>query len=270
VPSSTLVRLNPVFIEKPWGVANLDPWFGNPRGQRIGEVHFSGVGDSPLLVKFIFTSEPLSVQVHPNDSQARAVGYARGKTELWHILKAAPSATVAAGFAAEISREDLENAAATPAIIDLLTWHSVQAGDTLLIPAGTVHAIGADIVLCEIQQNSDIVYRLYDFGRHRDLHIAEALLVSHMTPWEPYRQLQDGVLAECPYFMVSRMHAKNLVQTVQLTSGEEYWVILEGAGEIGGRPTKQGEVWHCTGTTESLQFQGELTMLRVMSKSSVD
>ncbi|PEQ10193.1 mannose-6-phosphate isomerase, partial [Novosphingobium sp. PC22D] len=156
-------------VEKPWGRDVLPAPFSAPAGKRIGEIWFEPPPELPqLLVKYIFTSEALSVQVHPSDAETMAAGLGRqGKEECWLILAAEPGARLGIGF-----REPLDGAAMRKAALDgsiehLMDWHSVRPGDFFHIPAGTVHAIGAGVSLIEVQQNSDITYRLYDYGRPR-------------------------------------------------------------------------------------------------------
>ena len=151
--------------------------FEPPAGQRIGEVWFTGGGDLPLLAKYIFTSERLSIQVHPNDQQARARGLASGKTECWYILDAEPDATIGLGLTREVSPEELRAAALDGSIEQLIDWRPVKAGDFILVPPGTIHAIGAGISLLEFQQNADVTYRLYDYGRPRELHLDDSVAV---------------------------------------------------------------------------------------------
>ncbi len=132
----------------------------------------------PLLVKFLFTSDNLSVQVHPNDEYAaKHHEGSRGKTEMWHILRAEPGAKIAFGVRVPVTKEELRTAAESGAIVDLLNWIPVRPGETYFIPAGTVHAIGGGLVICEVQQLSDVTYRLYDYkrvdkdGKERELHL---------------------------------------------------------------------------------------------------
>src|SRR5271169_4483781 len=198
-----MTQLTPSFKEKVWGSTRLEPWFPNS-DRKIGEVWFEGVDDLPLLIKFLFTSEKLSVQVHPNDDYARAHHHSRGKTEMWHILAAEPGAKIAAGFRAPISAEKLKASALSGEIEDLLAWHEARPGDTFFIPAGTVHAIGAGLTLCEIQQLSDVTYRLYDYGRPRELHLDRALAVSKREPHAARVDPQRTPLVSCEYFTVTR------------------------------------------------------------------
>src|SRR4051812_46397595 len=129
------------YVEKPWGRTELPPMFDAPRDQRIGEVWFTGGGNLPLLAKYIFTSERLSIQVHPNDEQAHERGLARGKNECWYILEAEPDATIGQGLTRDLTAEDLRASALDRSIEDLIDWQPVASGDFLYVPAGTVHAI---------------------------------------------------------------------------------------------------------------------------------
>src|SRR5947207_15736603 len=169
-------KLTPSLRERVWGRTHLAPWC--PDSDRpIGEAWFLSDRDLPLLAKLIFTSERLSVQVHPDDGEDGP----RGKTEMWHILDAEPGAVIAIGFREPITRERLWEATRTGEIERLLNWIPVKAGETYFTPAHTVHAIGAGIVLCEIQQNSDVTYRLWDYGRPRPIHVERAVPISDLT-----------------------------------------------------------------------------------------
>src|SRR5215471_14235079 len=169
------IRLTSSLRERVWGRTQLEPWY--PEALRpIGESWFLSDRELPLLVKLIFTRERLSVQVHPDDGEDGP----RGKTEMWHILDAEPDATIALGFREPITRERLRETTRTGEIEQLLNWMPVKAGETYFTPAHTVHAIGAGIVLCEIQQNSDITYRLWDYGRPRELHLEKAASIADL------------------------------------------------------------------------------------------
>ena len=147
-------------------------------------------------MKLLFTSERLSVQVHPDDGEDGP----RGKTEMWHILRAEPGATIALGFREPITRERLRGIRRSGEIEQLVHWIPVQAGETYFTPAHTVHAIGGGIVLCEIQQISDVTYRLYDYGRPRELHLDKAAPISDLGAHpgavpdgdRPLEALRDG------------------------------------------------------------------------------
>ncbi len=143
----------------------------------------SGRTDLPLLFKIIDAAELLSIQVHPDDRYARTVeGAAFGKSEAWHILAATPGAYVIHGFSRPVTTDEIRAGLGNGAITDLLRRVELQAGDTFYVPAGTVHAIGGGLLLAEIQENSDLTYRLYDWGRPRELHIDRSLAVLHARP----------------------------------------------------------------------------------------
>lgn len=171
-------------VEKPWGMDVLPAPFHAPDGQRIGEVWFEPPARLPdLLVKYIFASEKLSVQVHPSDAQTLAAGLGRqGKEECWLVIAAEPGAQLGMGFAHDLAPDAMRAAALDGSIEHKLVWHDVQAGDFFYIPANTVHAIGGGVSIIEVQQNSDITYRLYDYGRPRELHLDEAVAVANGGP----------------------------------------------------------------------------------------
>lgn len=177
------MKLERRYVEKPWGREQLPPMFDPPPGKRIGEVWFAGSDDLPLLVKYIFTSERLSIQVHPNDDQARERGLAAGKTECWYVIEAGPGAVLGLGLIREVDRSELRRAALDGSIEGLMDWRPVAAGDFVFVPPGTVHAIGAGISLLEFQQNCDVTYRLYDYGRPRELHLDDGIAVSNPAPF---------------------------------------------------------------------------------------
>jgi mannose-6-phosphate isomerase len=179
------MKLAPKFVEKPWGRIGLPAAPVSLRGRRIGEIWFEAPGGErlPLLVKHIVTDERLSVQVHPSDEQAQARGLAGGKSECWYILDAKPGATIALGLRRTASAGELRAAALDGSIERLLHWQKVRVGDFFYVPAGTIHAIGPGISLIEVQQPADVTYRLFDYGRPRELHLAEALAVASRTPY---------------------------------------------------------------------------------------
>lgn len=250
-------RLTPSFREKVWGSTNLEPWYPNS-GKKIGEVWLEGVEDLPLLVKFIFTSEKLSVQVHPDDAYARVHHQLRGKTEMWHILAAQPGAKIAAGFREAITAERFEEASRSGEIEDLLEWFEARPGDTFFIPAGTVHAIGAGLVLCEIQQHSNVTYRLYDYGRPRELHLDQAAAVSHRSP----HAARAGKVS-CAYFTTSRVSIDKPTTHTPPIETFEMLIAIEGSGEIAGQPMHAGEAWYVPAGTAPFELYGPVTLLNV-------
>ena len=208
-----MTKLAPVAIEKPWGRTQLPPPFEAVTGARVGEIWFPAPASvvMPILAKYLFTSEALSIQVHPSDEQARARGLAAGKEECWYILDAEPGAMLAIGTIRPLAPEALRDAALSGEIEPLMQWHAVEPGMLFHIPPGTIHAIGGRISLIEIQQNSDVTYRLYGYGRPRDLHLEEGMAVADAKPFPPTQRTivdpgRSARLLETPHF--------NLVQIV--------------------------------------------------------
>ena len=192
------------YVEKPWGRDRLPAGFDAPAGKRIGEVWFEGPPDLPLLAKYLFTSETLSVQVHPDDKAADAMGLPGGKNECWYVLEAEPGAGIGLGLKQELSAEELRASALDGSIEEMLDWREVRAGDFYFVRAGTIHAIGGGLALLEFQQNSDVTFRLYDYGRPRELHLDEAIRVAKRRPYtEPVQHVGEGaerVLVDGPAF----------------------------------------------------------------------
>lgn len=267
----TTIRLLAHSVEKPWGRIDIPAAIAPSDGRRVGEVWFSPPEQEegrplPLLVKYIFTSEKLSVQVHPNDAQARERGLAGGKSECWYILDAEPDARLGIGLSRGLTAEALRTAALDGSIEALMDWKPVRAGSFYYIPAGTVHAIGGGVTLVEVQQNNDVTYRLYDYGRPRELHLEEAMAVSVATPYAlPDRVVpmtaQERLVAggDAPFIL-------DMVQgeagTGQRIEGEMAWFIpLAGAGTIDGEPWRQGECWLIEGTASLTIHDGMSALL---------
>ena len=240
------MKLEPKFVDKPWGRAGLAAAPEALRGRRIGEIWFEapGGGALPLLVKHIVTEEWLSVQVHPDDAQAHARGLPSGKSECWYILDAAPGASLALGLERPASREELRAAALDGSIERLLHREKVQAGDFFYVPAGTIHAIGPRISLIEVQQPADVTYRLFDHGRPRELHLADALDVATRSPYP--RELikraspDSGTLFVCgPHFAL--IAAAGRRGAGALAERERIVFLLEGAAAAGGETAAAGD-----------------------------
>lgn len=227
-----------------------------PGSLPIGEVWFE-TPEVPLLVKFLFPREQLSVQVHPDDEYARLHHGSCGKTEMWHILEAEPGAKIAAGFRHAVNAQQLREAALTGDIVDLLEWRPAAPGDTFFIPAGTVHSIGAGLTICEIQQRSDITYRFYDFGRGRELQLDPALAVSRLTPCAPRR---EGAVS-CPHFVTEPLDVAGAV-TVPPATGHSLLIVIGGEGRLNGQRTRAGDVWHLAAGSEPLEITGTIRLLR--------
>ena len=266
----TTIRLLAHDVEKPWGRTDIPSDIAPTYGRRVGEIWFSPPAQSegpalPLLVKYIFTSEKLSVQVHPNDAQAQECGLGGGKSECWYILDAEPGARLGIGLTRELTPEALRAAALDGSIEALMDWKPVHPGSFYYIPAGTVHAIGGGVTLVEVQQNNDVTYRLYDYGRPRALHLEEAMAVSLVAPYVlpdrvvPITAQERLVTAgEAPFIL-------DLVQgeagTGQQMEAEMAWFIpLAGTGTIDGEPWRQGECWLIEGTA-SLTIVERMSLL---------
>jgi mannose-6-phosphate isomerase len=258
------IRLTPSLREKVWGKTRLSPWFPDSP-KPIGEAWYLAYRELPLLVKLLFTAERLSVQVHPDDGEDGP----RGKTEMWHILEAAPGATIAVGFREPITRERLRESAETGEIEELLNWIEVNAGETYFIPAHTVHAIGAGIVLCEIQQNSDVTYRLWDYGRPRELHVRQAVPISdlsvHSGAVRPQRlDASRELLVRSNHFVTELMTMTPGQEVRPAAEKCQMWICVEGHGTIGGESCKAGEVWLLpeSGEQPSIRVAGTARFLR--------
>jgi mannose-6-phosphate isomerase len=242
-------------VEKPWGRHRLWPGFDDQPADRppIGEVWFQQPGDTTpdLLVKYLFTSQPLSVQVHPDDEQAHARGLPRGKDECWNILAAEPASTIALGPKELVGGDRLRASAVDGSIEALLDWRPVRAGDFLYCRSGTVHAIGADLTVIEIQQNSETTYRLFDYGSDRELHLDDGIAVADPTPYQAIVSpgwAGEGrfVQVEGPKFVVERWSGGE--RRVALPPGTNGWLVpIRGQGEVAGVAWRAGECVSVTG-----------------------
>lgn len=207
----TPLLMTPIFDPRPWGTLDLSPIYPNQKfTEKIGEAWLTGdhckvasgplagrsleelareygrelVGASapsgdrfPLLLKFLFPHEKLSVQVHPDDEAARRIGQPCGKTECWYVAHAKPGAQIGLGLKAGVTREDFKRSIEEKKAEELLNWVNVYSGDMIYVAAGTVHTLGPGAVIVETQQQSDTTYRLYDYGRPRELHLEQGLAV---------------------------------------------------------------------------------------------
>ena len=256
-------RIAPSFREKVWGSMRLAPWFRDSE-TKVGEVWFDLQSDAfPILTKFIFTSERLSVQVHPNDEYAARHENSRGKTEMWHILRADPGAQIALGLKEAVSRDRLREASESGEIMGMLNWTNVRAGQCIFVPAGTIHAIGAGLALAEIQQQSDATYRLYDYGRPRELHLDKGVAVSSLQPYTPVAA-PEGFLARCPYFAAQELSFESPTRYELETRREHLLIAIEGGGILNAHAFGPGEVWHVPAGAEPFPVEprGALRMIR--------
>lgn len=283
------VRLEPLFVPRIWGTRSLAPLFpektslaepigevwltgdncrfadGPFAGERLGDV-WPRMGEEwagrlaschpnkfPVLAKFLFPEDKLSVQVHPDDDYAsrhEVAAGGTGKTEMWYVVSARPGAEVRVGLKREVDPGEFRRAIAEGTAEELVERIPVQTGDAIFVPAGTAHTIGPGMVLFEIQQNSDITYRVHDFGRldargkPRELHIEKALDVIRFGDQRggkaSPRRGQHGreestLLVECPYFTVVKREFEGLVHT-QSSGKLELLVFLEGSGSLSTHP----------------------------------
>src|ERR1700733_14929346 len=242
-----IVRTKP----KPWGSLDLRPWSeASPTDGPIGELWFGrpdqAAPETALLLKLLFTTEPLSIQVHPDDAFARSIGLANGKTEAWYILSATAGAEVALGLNYPRSAVELRSAITDGSIANILHWRPVHQGDVFFIPAGTIHAIGAGIVLAEIQQHSDATFRLFDYGRRRELQIENAVAVATIGPLKPQSPPERltgarTALTVNPHFVLERIDL--LPGSVwMLDAPKEAWLlVIEGHAQLGGTRLSLGD-----------------------------
>jgi len=275
-------RLEPQYVERIWGTPDLRPWYNfvsdpSPGHNPIGEVWLTGddcrvktgvlagkslsevfsnhavamlghaaaermQGQSPLLLKVIFAKEKLSVQVHPDDRLAQKYGDPRGKTECWYTLAAESGAAVAAGLKSGVTLEQVEREVADGTLEESLEVVPVTAGDMIYVDAGTVHAIWPGSVLLETQQNCDLTYRLFDYGRPRELHVAKAIEATRLTTAAgkvtPVKLADRTVLVDREYFCVERMDVagvrggSSMLGADERAGGLQYLFAAAGTGRI--------------------------------------
>ena len=248
----TMERADTRFVSKPWGTAELRPWSARRHdGDTIGELWFQRpdqkAPESALLLKLLFTTQPLSIQVHPDDSFAQSIGIAHGKAEAWYVLAAKPGAKVALGLKRKLTSRELRTSIDEGSIAGLVQWHDVAKDDVIYVPAGTIHALGAGLVIAEIQQRSDTTFRLYDFGRQRELHVDQAVAAAKAKPSEPQspqRRLTDArtLLVASPEFVFERVDLTP-ESNWDLTAEHETWmIIIDGHARIGGKAASVGDV----------------------------
>jgi len=275
--------LEPWFSPRPWGTLDLSPWYAHKPAEPIGEAWLTGdactvatgpsagkrfgevvaenreqvlgglassFADYPLLLKILFPHEKLSVQVHPDDLLAQASGQLRGKTECWYVLSAEPGASVALGLKPGTDGERIRAAVADHTMEDLMVQLPVSVGDMVFVDAGTVHAIGPGVILLETQQTSDITYRLYDYGRPRELHVDKAIEATRYQTSAGKTAARPGpqstVLIDQKYFAVDRFAlAGGVAEEVKGTGTPQTLVLVEGEASVttssGLLPLKLGQ-----------------------------
>lgn len=259
-------------VRKPWGVSDLQPWSSiDGTDDKVGELCFERTDANEtvpaLLLKLLFTSEPLSIQVHPDDTYARALGMANGKSEAWVIISAKPDAQIGVGLKHPITPQQLRTSIETGSIVDLMHWRSVAAGEVIYIPAGTIHAIGAGIVLAEIQQRSDTTFRLFDYGRERELHVDDGVAVAHTWPLRPPRPpvrltAERTVLVASQHFVLERVELPRDSSWALVAEAETWLLVLDGHAAVGLAPVSTGQAIFAAGGRSSIEVgDGALTAL---------
>lgn len=244
-----LQQLHGQAVEKVWGRRDVPAMYGDASGRAdpVGEIWFAHEAAASLLVKCLFTSEKLSIQVHPDDALAQASGYPRGKEEAWYVLSAEPGATIGAGFSQDLTPEQLRAAALDGSVEELMVWHPVQPGDFFYVPAGTVHAIGAGLSLLEIQQNVDLTYRLYDYGRPRPLQLDEAVEASVAAPFvrHPVTALSPTrvVLIDAPHFVIERLSGSDAHRIAASAEVPQWLMPIAPGCTARGTALEPGTVW---------------------------
>ncbi len=270
-------RIEPRFTARVWGSRDLRPWYDRvAEGEPIGEVWLTGddclvatgkhagkrlaelfseehlallgadapSSDSPLLIKTIFALEKLSVQVHPDDKLAQIYGQPRGKTECWYALAAEPGAKVAVGLKPGTTLAQVEDGIHAGTLENSLNLLPVETGDMIFVDAGTVHAIWPGSILLETQQNCDLTYRMFDYGRGRELHIAKSIeatrLATRAGKIAPRRLADRTVLIDVEYFRVERIPVQGSSTSANLRGANEerglaYLFAAAGAGRLTGK-----------------------------------
>jgi mannose-6-phosphate isomerase len=297
--------LRPEFVERPWGAPDLSPIYPDHRCHRpVGEVWLTGdenvvangpfagrqlgelcrqygrelLGDSPretdrfpLLIKFLFPREKLSVQVHPDDETAQRAGEPCGKTECWYVLAAEPGAQIALGLKPGVTREQLARAIHEVRAEELLNWIDIHPGEMIYVDAGTVHTIGPGSILVETQQNSDTTYRLYDYGRPREIHIDRALAATkeRTRAGKVKTDTRSATLVASPCFVVETFTLRE-PQIFHAKHSPQIFVAIEGSGITDGksRPEvsfRRGEalVVAASAARAAIRPSGQLKMLRM-------
>jgi mannose-6-phosphate isomerase len=271
-------RIEPKFFERVWGSRDLRPWYDviAASGEPVGEAWLTGdqcvastgahagktlgtlftenskallgkaatPSASPLLIKVIFAKEKLSVQVHPDDKMAQKYGEPRGKTECWYALEAEPGAQVACGLKPGVTLDDIKAGIEAGTLESSLNLLDVVRGDTIFVNAGTVHAIWPGSILLETQQNCDLTYRMYDYGRGRELHIAKSLeatrLKTRAGKVAPMARTDRTVLVNSDYFRVERIPVAGSRSSASLPGEDEpgpglaYLFAARGTARIAG------------------------------------
>ena len=269
-----------VVSEGPYAGRKLNDLVAEQKEKLVGRANYERFGNEfPLLIKFIDARDDLSIQVHPTDEIAHRQGRERGKTEMWYLMPSDPEATLLCGLRKQITPEEYKQMVSEKTIVDAIARYPVKEGDCFFLPAGRIHAIGSGCFLAEIQQTSDVTYRIYDFDRHddlgrpRELHTelaAESInyevLPDYQTHYTP--QKDQGVqLVECPYFTTS-VYDLTEPMTIDYSELDSFVILigLSGAGIVtepdGSRfVLRAGETVLLPATTTQLTVEGTVKFL---------
>lgn len=259
---------------------NLNEVVQKLRGNLVGSENYKRFGDEfPLLVKFIDARQDLSIQVHPNDEIAVRQGKKRGKTEMWYIMDSEPTAKLRSGLRREITPEEYKIMVENDTICDAIAEYSVKEGDCFFLPAGRIHSIGAGCFLAEIQQTSDVTYRIYDFkrkdkdGKYRELHTKEAaesidysLLSDYRTKYSAGKN-QGIPLVKCPYFKTT-VYDLDSPMTLDYKELDSFVIMIGIKGKCTITDNEGNETALCEGetilipaTTETIEVRGNIKFL---------
>ena len=224
----------------------------------------------PVLVKFIDAKENLSVQVHPDDEYALAHESGYGKTEAWYIVEADEGAGIYLGFSKDVTKEEVEEAIREERLCELLNFYPVKKGECYFIPAGTVHAIGGGCLICEIQQNSNLTYRVYDYGRRdkegktRELHVEKALQVMNLRAYQKTRPSEESdVLASCAYFRAMRLCVEGTREITVDDTSFRCLICVDGEGMLGAHSVRRGDSFFIPAGGGSVALTGRMQLVSV-------
>ncbi|MBQ4386935.1 MAG: mannose-6-phosphate isomerase [Prevotella sp.] len=257
----------------------LNTLVAEQKEQLVGRANYQRFGNEfPLLIKFIDAHQDLSIQVHPTDEIAHRQGKPRGKTEMWYVMESQPSATLYNGLKMQITPEQYKEMVENDTICDALASYQVHEGDCFFIPAGRIHAIGAGCYLAEIQQTSDVTYRIYDYKRRdkdgnlRQLHTREAAESINYTVLPDYRQQYTPVknegqlLVECPYFNTA-VYDLDEPMTIDYSELDSFVILIglkgEGTLTVDGEAVtfKAGETLLLPATAKEVRTEGNIKFL---------
>jgi mannose-6-phosphate isomerase len=250
-------------VHKPWGASDLRPWSSiDGTNDAVGELWFERADKAAsvpaLLLKLLFTSQPLSIQVHPDDTFARAMGMPNGKSEAWYIISAKPDAKIGIGLKHRTTPQQLRASIRDGSIVDLVQWRTVANGDAIFIPAGTIHALGAGIALAEIQQYSDATFRLFDYGRGRELHEDNGVAAADAGPLQPAGTSsrltrERTALVASRHFIFEKLDLAAGSSWALLAEPETWILVLEGHAAIGLMAASVGEAIFVSGGRTSIE-----------------